>query len=368
MALSKKISPNLQRRQIVSGLDNGWTSGPGYYYYLNADIGTPAQSVELIVDTGSSDTWVYGSSLCGTYSCFNEQESSTIGSTDLPGYSEHYTGGSFVQGTFYTDTFSVGGATVQSMDLAVVTSASSGPSTGILGLGFDTSTAPEDENGVFYPTFLDTLYSQGLISSHTFSLYLDDLTANDGAIVFGGYDTAKYTGDIVTFAIDTSTLDVPRTAVPFSGLSITDASGSEVDFDCSTSLPAPAVLDSGTPVSQLPAALFSQVAAYFTSSYSLDTSSGLVSCGLASDSGTLNLGFTDPSSGNAIAIAVPFSELAISNGDGTCTFGIQEQPANICFFGDTFMRSMYIIYDYDHNDIALAQSSFDSGSSNLVAI
>ena len=36
----------------------------GRYYFLNVSVGSPGQSLELFVDTGSSDTWVYGSSYC----------------------------------------------------------------------------------------------------------------------------------------------------------------------------------------------------------------------------------------------------------------------------------------------------------------
>lgn len=33
-------------------------------YYLDASIGSPQQKLKLVVDTGSTDTWVYGPKLC----------------------------------------------------------------------------------------------------------------------------------------------------------------------------------------------------------------------------------------------------------------------------------------------------------------
>lgn len=36
----------------------------GRFYYARASLGTSGQTVDLMVDTGSTDTWVYGEQYC----------------------------------------------------------------------------------------------------------------------------------------------------------------------------------------------------------------------------------------------------------------------------------------------------------------
>lgn len=80
MPMSKRGAGSLARRQTV---DTGITSGhedaqfgdTQGYYYVTVEVGTPAQSLDILVDTGSSDTWVYGSGYCGVQnSCGTQNE------------------------------------------------------------------------------------------------------------------------------------------------------------------------------------------------------------------------------------------------------------------------------------------------------
>lgn len=56
-----------QRRSIVkrdhgtASLDNDYIDG---LFWVNATVGTPGQQVQLQIDTGSSDIWVFGASSC----------------------------------------------------------------------------------------------------------------------------------------------------------------------------------------------------------------------------------------------------------------------------------------------------------------
>jgi hypothetical protein len=73
----------------------------------------------------------------------------------------------------------------------------------IFGIAYDTATVPYAVLGVGpwplswnspYPLMMDSLVSQGHIRSRAFSLDLRSIGKPEGAVIFGGVDTKKYTG------------------------------------------------------------------------------------------------------------------------------------------------------------------------------
>lgn len=49
----------------------------GRFYFVQANVGSPGQSLELIMDTGSTDTWVYSSDYCSDQSSNNPYQCCT---------------------------------------------------------------------------------------------------------------------------------------------------------------------------------------------------------------------------------------------------------------------------------------------------
>lgn len=102
----------------------------------------------------------------------------------------------------------------------------------------------------------------------------------------------------------------------------------------------------------------------------------IVPCNLANNNGTLNYGFGGP---GGPTIKVTMSQLVLplgtvagevptfSNGETICQLGIQAAGNLPVLFGDTFLRSAYVVYDLDNNQIALAQTDFNATGSNVVA-
>jgi hypothetical protein len=68
---------------------------------------------------------------------------------------------------------------------------------GLLGLAYSAGEASAHNLGIRYPNFVETLVNTGEIASRLYSLYLSNL-GQFGSIVFGGVDTQKYEGDLVT--------------------------------------------------------------------------------------------------------------------------------------------------------------------------
>jgi hypothetical protein len=76
--------------------------------------------------------------------------------------------------------------------MGLATKATTG--SGLMGIGYDTLEAGF-QAGDFdkpYKSIIDTMLDQGLINTKSYSLYLDDLTAKSGSIIFGGADTQKF--------------------------------------------------------------------------------------------------------------------------------------------------------------------------------
>lgn len=98
-----------------------------------------------------------------------------------------------VKGKFFKDSFNINGFKIDDFTFGVASETSEdffGPEQGSLGLGL----AKGD-----HPTILDAMFDAKLISSRTFSLYLDRQSSTGGNLLFGGHDPDKYDGKMFTF-------------------------------------------------------------------------------------------------------------------------------------------------------------------------
>jgi hypothetical protein len=164
--------------------------------------------------------------------------------------------------------------------------------------------------------------------------------------------------------------------VAWTSLAITDPTqGTETLTSNSFALPA--VLDSGTTLTYVPPDLYQQVAS-FANVMTIDGMDFVECESVQAYKGTLDFGFAG--SGGPV-ISVPFSELCypftdnygnqalFSNGKTACYFGLQPAPDSTqILFGDTFLRSAYVVYDLDNKEIAIAPTNFNSDITNIIEI
>ena len=172
-------------------------------YTITLGFGSPQQQCHLIIDTGSADLWVTGTS-------FHKSNSASLTEDGAAWLLEYASGG--VSGALVRDTVVVSTSSgllkVPSMPFGVATRSWTGHQVieddspqqdegifgvlkvdGVLGLGFRSINSIHRDKGA---TFLDHLSSNGIIESQEFSLHLSDV---DGFIVFGPLDTANLTGN-----------------------------------------------------------------------------------------------------------------------------------------------------------------------------
>ena len=355
-------------------------------YYVDATVGSPPQKVKLQIDTGSSDVWMFGTAACNDVQCyggsFDQQSSSSFVAIGQPGLFEiqYVTPGSGVSGDYFADNFGLGSdLQLKNLTMAVATKAAA-VFTGIMGIGFDAdeSIYGNSRGQVEYHGIIDVMVSEGVIPSHSYSLFLDDLEASTGTVLFGGYDTAKFHEPltVLDIQVDSQSGIIDSFTVVWSFLGVTDSKGTTLVN--TGSFPLPAVLDSGTTLTVVPAGIFQQLATYFNATNEGANEGYLVPCSNANWEGTLDYGFGGD---NNAVIQVPFSELALpaydqdgypatfNDGTPACAFGIAPtQPNSPILLGDTFLRSAYVIYDIEAKQVGIAQTNYNATSSSIKEI
>ncbi|OJT05192.1 Polyporopepsin [Trametes pubescens] len=145
---------------------------------------------DLIVDTGSSNTWV------GAGTAY-VQTSSSVDTGDEVEVS--YGSGIFF-GEEFLDTVTLGGLVIPNQSIGVSEFAIGFDGVdGILGLGPVDLTEGTTSSGGDIPTVLDNAFSLGLIEAEVVGISFEpttELSTTNGELTFGGTDSSKYTGDI----------------------------------------------------------------------------------------------------------------------------------------------------------------------------
>ncbi|KAI9052043.1 hypothetical protein LZ554_004297 [Drepanopeziza brunnea f. sp. 'monogermtubi'] len=366
---------------VTADLTNARLQG---LYFANVSVGTPGQQLQLQIDTGSSDVWVPAAeaSLCRDVreeACpngeFDPQKSSTFLVVGQNEFNISYVDGSGAAGDYFQDTLEIGGGTLSQFQMGVALDTTIG--TGIMGIGYNISEANTDTgNGTIYPNLPRAMVNQGMINSAAYSLWLNDLQSSTGSILFGGVDTAKYTGDLISIDVYPTSRNqrVSSFIVAFTSLSATSSSGT--DQLTPSDYAVAAILDSGTTITLLPDDLAAIVFEELGATVSQQLGAIVVPCDLANNNGTLNYGFGG-AGGPTIKVSVSDLVLPLTltngrtpkytNGQTACQLGIQAAGNLPVLFGDTFLRSAYAVYDLENNRVALAQTDFNSTDSNVVS-
>lgn len=343
-------------------------------YFCNITLGTPAQKLRLVLDTGSSDLWCNApnSTLCerrsdpcqdsGTYDSSSSSSHSFVSSD----FNITYADGSSAVGDYVTDTITIGGTTIKNFQFGVgYTSASA---EGVLGIGYASNEVQSGQNGdPAYNNLPKAMVEGGIIKSNAYSLWLNDLDANTGSILFGGVNTAKYHGALETIPIQKLGNSYSEFIIALTAVAV--STSSKTHNYSSSSLPVGVLLDSGSSLTYLPDGIVQDIYQDLGVQYDSSNGIGLVPCSLAERDVNVSYTFSSPT------IDVGVNELVIDMGDyyfnnreRACIFGIAPAGESTAVLGDTFLRSAYVVYDLANNEISLANTNFNTTESNVVEI
>ena len=325
---------------------------------------------------------------------FNSSASSSLAKSDNRFHSQ-YGDGSKPEGFFAKDTISLGGSSLKAANLAIVNNITDPVVVyGIMGISFNaTESTVVSDSKPAYPNFVEQLKSEGLINRELYSLWLNDPStfsysrilqqksvmlicseeSDGGSILFGGIDTAKYSGPLSTlpmvpFPDERHTID--RVTVGLTSITLTGDSQNSSLFTGGV----PAVLDTGAAASDLPPDAVNTLISGLGVGQA-DIAKGTLSCSLGTG---LNLTFGFNNDDSAV-VSVPFSnflqplkdgdtQVTDQNGNPVCSPLLTPSKTNYVLLGDSFLQSAYAVVDLAQKQVGIAQAVMNATESNIIAV
>ncbi|KAG1845950.1 aspartic peptidase domain-containing protein [Suillus tomentosus] len=327
-------------------------------YLITVGIGSPATTYDLIVDTGSSNTWV------GANTKYVKTKTSV--DTGEP-VAFTYGSGSF-SGTEYTDTITLGtGLTIPSQSIGVASTSSGFPGVdGILGIGpLDlTNGSLTNEPTKTIPTVIDNLYSQGTISQKVFGISFEPTTSNlvtNGVLTFGGTDATKYTGSIAYTPITTT---YPSST--YWGIN------ESISYGSTTILSSTAgIVDTGTTLVYIASDAYAKYKS--ATGGTLDTATGLLLISSSQYKALKNLNFHIGSETYALTPNAQIWPRSLNSYVGGSSNAIYLMVTDIgtpsgagvdVVNGYTFLERFYSVYDTANSRVGFAKTSYTDATTN----
>lgn len=308
----------------------------------------------------------------------NPDSSTTFNDTGFE-FEISYVDGSYSKGDYFTDAFQIANTSLSGLTMGLGNDTTI--AYGLVGVGYTTNEAiinTEQSLDAAYSNLPALMMEQGVIATNAYSLWLNDLDASTGSILFGGIDTEKYQGDLtrIDIQLDNETDTYDSFIVSLTSLHAVSSSGT--DELSSQHFPIPVVLDSGTTLSYLPNDIAKQIWVETGAVYMASVGLALIPCRMQKSTGYFSFGFGGP---HGPRINVTMDELVLDlvisgpaptfsageyAGEDACEFGVQNTTGTN-LLGDTFLRSAYVVYDLTNNQVAMAPTDFNATDSHVVA-
>jgi hypothetical protein len=316
-------------------------------YYGEIDIGTPAQTVRVIYDTGSSNLWASNQKpgLLSKHQYYDHSKSSSYVANGTT-FNIQYGSGP-VSGVYSADTIAIGSNKVEGYTFAEVDNTKGlGPAftighfDGICGMGLDDISV----DGVKTP--LRALADAKALDANVFAFYLGSGGAA-GELVLGGVDSKHYTGEFSYLPVQEMVpgrkgyWEIKMDSFEINGKNMVDSTK--------------AIVDSGTSLLAVPTAAIKAIAKAvgaktvlpippFNKEYTIDCTSEAPALDVVLGGNKYTLEKAD----------------YVINDEGQCLFGMTgldvPAPAGpLVILGDVFMRAHYVKFDLDNQQLGFAK-------------
>ncbi|EED14968.1 aspartic-type endopeptidase, putative [Talaromyces stipitatus ATCC 10500] len=328
----------------------------GQEFAVPITIGT--QNFEVILDTGSSDTWVVekgfecvdvstkkqeAESYCGFGTPYTLEK--TFKTVKNEQFSIGYGDGEFLQGPVGTETVTLAGIAVKGQIIALGNYTGwfgDGTTSGLTGFAYPalTSAYTNGTQKVYNPLFT-TMYERGLVDSYFSLAILRDVSGPAGYLTLGGLppidfdETFTSTPILITSiqgypkAYDFYTVEVD--SINLNGKALSGGSG------------AMYIVDSGTTLNYYPTSMANEINAAFSppATYSADEGAYVVSCNATAPKHSITIGGTE-------FIINPL-DMILNVGNNTCISGIIDGGSNasedLYILGDVFQKNVVSVFD-----------------------
>ncbi|KAJ3063712.1 hypothetical protein HDU98_000491 [Podochytrium sp. JEL0797] len=313
-------------------------------YTTNVQFGN-GQVFSVDLDTGSSDVWIRGPACTSTDGSCGAKlglpvinlADSTLKNTGVS-FKLSYGSGS-VKGAVYAGPVSLGGISA-TINFGVTTyeNGFAPPGDGLWGLAYGPLNAISGGNYV----------KTAQISSLAF-YFSDNVNGDQAELTINGVDSSKFVGTMQYGEVPLSSNSYYQIN-PSGGSFIVNAKSFPITYTV-------AIIDTGTSLLLMPNALSDSInAAIGAGAYDSNYGVYAIDCNIFSTGPTITIKL------GAATIALGPQQYVMSNGDGaTCSSGISQigtiPSGGIAFiFGDTFLKSVYTVFDVQNSRLGFAKA------------
>lgn len=323
---------------------------------------------------------------CDQHGTFNQYKSSTFRSNKTDFFIK-YGDTTFASGTYGRDTISIGNLTIPNASFGLGKKSNS--SIGVLGIGLpgaeNTYAVSVDfpstetnktarmisafnklqHNSSFYEyKNLPVMMKQtGAIDYTSYALSLPSKGSGNGSLLFGAIDHSKYDGSLYTIPLvntyeEYGMPEILEFDVTLYGIGIQDNKKEKQQPIATSNIPA--LLDSGTTYTYLPKSMLHDLVSTIDISY--DTSLYGFYYVRCSQLEKQNIVFDF----GGVHISIPAKNfIETEDIEDKCSLSLLATSSNATILGESFLRSVYVVYDLEKLEISLAEASTEDLPSNI---